>query len=197
MNIDTITSEEESAFIELKKHCDGSELFSKNLREITRAELAFIHSISCFKEADQISAKIPRPLTFRTLRTYSEWCLYIYEDGSLLDSNNAKSVVYADYSDYLDQLDRDKLTLSERELFEVNSPDDDEALDFVVNIRKYFNDYYTHDELAKFEFTNNIITFSTREEAEFWISGNEPKKDQLYRCSYNEYSRPAYTIIAR
>ena len=199
MNIDTITSEEESAFIELKKHCDGSELFSKNLREITEAEIAYIYAISYgyfYEEANRITAIFSYPKFIRRLCTHPECYLYIYEDGSLFDSNNAQSVVYCDYSDYVERVGRDSLTSMERDFFKIDSPDDEDAIDFVVNIRKFCKDIVIRDELAK-DYLHNILTFATRNEARNWISENEPSEDYLYRCSYNEYSRPAYTIIAR
>ena len=197
--IDTITSEEESAFIALKKRCDGSVLFSKNLSEITEAELAYIHAISGwnYEEADFISSKIIEPNPIRTLRPTLEWGLYIYEDGSLFDSNNDQSEVFCDYSDYVERVGLEEFTLCEREFFKVNSPDDDEAFDFVVNIRKYFKYKVMHDELAKDYYKDKILTFASRNKARNWIRENEPKKDHLYRCSYNEYLRPSYTIIAR
>ena len=197
--IDTITSEEESAFIALKKHCDASVLFSKNLSEITEAELAYIHAISGwnYEEADFISSKIIEPNPIRTLRPTLEWGLYIYKDGSLFDSNTAQSEVFCDYSDYVERVGLEEFTLCEREFFKVNSPDDDEAFDFVVNIRKYFKYKVMHDELAKDYYKDKILTFASRNEARNWIRENEPSKDHLYRCSYNEYARPTYTIIAR
>ena len=200
MNINNITSEYEVAFQQLKKRCDASVLFSKNLSEITEAEIAYIHAISYgypYKEADFISFKIPEPKPLRKLCTHPECYLYIYEDGSLFDSNSAESVVYADYSVYLDEIGRDSLTSMEREFFKIDSPDDEDANDFVVNIRKFCKDIVTRDELAKDYYKDRILTFATRNEARNWISENEPKKDHLYRCSYNEYARPNYTIIAR
>ena len=195
--IDTINSEEESAFTALKKRCDASVLFSKNLTEITEAELAYIHAISgCYKEANFISSKFSYPKFIRRLCTHPECYLYIYEDGSLFDSNNAQSVVYCDYSDYVERVGRDSLTSMERDFFKIDSPDDEDAIDFVVNIRKFCKDIVIRDELAK-DYLHNILTFATRNEARNWISENEPSEDYLYRCSYNEYSRPAYTIIAR
>ena len=197
--IDTITSEEESAFIALKKHCDASVLFSKNLSEITEAELAYIHAISGwpYEEADFISSKFSCPKPLRTLCTHLECYLHIYEDNSLFDSNTAQSEVFCDYSDYVERVGLEEFTLCEREFFKVNSPDDDEAFDFVVNIRKYFKYKVMHDELAKDYYKDKILTFASRNEARNWIRENEPSKDHLYRCSYNEYARPTYTIIAR
>ena len=192
-----ITSEDESAFIALKKHCDASVLFSKNLSEITEAELAYIHAISGYEEADLISSKFSYPKFIRRLCTHPECYLYIYEDGSLFDSNNAESVVYCDYSDYVERVGRDSLTYMEREFFKIVPIDDEDAIDFVVNIRKFCKDIVTRDELAKDYYKDRILTFSTRNEARNWISENEPKKDHLYRCSHNEYARPSYTIIAR
>ena len=203
-----ITSKDESAFIALKKHCDASVLFSKNLSEITEAEVAYIHAISgCnyiaaisgwdYEAADLICSKIPYPKFIRRLCTGNECYLYIYEDGSLFDSNNDQSVVYCDYSDYLDKIGRDSLTFTEREFFKIVSPDDEDAIDFVVNIRKYFRDKGMHEELAKDYYKDKILTFATPNEARNWISENEPKEDHLYRCSYNEYARPFYYIIAR
>ena len=203
-----ITSKDESAFIALKKHCDASVLFSKNLSEITEAEVAYIHAISgCnyiaaisgwdYEAADLISSKFSYPKPLRTLCTHPECYLYIYEDGSLFDSNNAQSEVFCDYSDYVERVGRDSLTLMEREFFKIPFPDDDEALDFVVNIRKYFRDKGMHEELAKDYYKDKILTFATPNEARNWISENEPKEDHLYRCSYNEYARPFYYIIAR
>ena len=201
-------SRNESAFIALKKRCDGSVLFSKNLLEITKAEIAYIHAISgCnyiaaisgwdYEAADLISSKFSYPKPLRTLCTHPECYLYIYEDNSLFDSNTGESVVYADYSDYVERVGRDSLTLCEREFFKIDSPDDDEALDFVVNIRKYYNDFGTHEELAKDYYKDKILTFASRDEAQTWIIENEPNREQLYYCSRNEYARPSYTVIAR
>ena len=197
--IDTITSEEESAFIALKKHCDASVLFSKNLSEITEAEVAYIHAISGwpYEEADRITSIFSCPKPLRTLCTHLECYLHIYEDNSLFDSNTAQSEVFCDYSDYVERVGLEEFTLCEREFFKVNSPDDDEAFDFVVNIRKYFKYKVMHDELAKDYYKDKILTFASRNKARNWIRENEPKKDHLYRCSYNEYLRPSYTIIAR
>ena len=199
MNINNITSEYEVAFQQLKKRCDASVLFSKNLSEITEAEMAYIHAISGwnYEEADLISSKIFEPNPIRTFCTDNECYLYIYEDNSLFDSNTGQSVVYADYSDYVERVGRDSLTSIERDFFKIDSPDDEDAIDFVVNIRKFCKVIVIRDELAKDYYKDKILTFATRDEAQAWISENEPSKDHLYRCSYNEYARPSYTIIAR
>ena len=208
MNINNITSEYEVAFQQLKKRCDASVLFSKNLSEITEAEVAYIHAISgCnyiaaisgwdYEAADLISSKFPYPKPLRTLCTHLECYLHIYEDNSLFDSNTAQSEVFCDYSDYVERVGLEEFTLCEREFFKVNSPDDDEAFDFVVNIRKYFKYKVMHDELAKDYYKDKILTFASRNEARNWIRENEPSKDNLYYCSQNEYKRPSYTIIAR
>ena len=208
MNINNITSEYEVAFQQLKKRCDASVLFSKNLSEITEAEVAYIHAISgCnyiaaisgwdYEAADLISSKIFEPNPIRTLCTENECYLYIYEDNSLFDSNTGQSVVYADYSDYVERVGRDLLTSIERDFFKIDSPDDEDAIDFVVNIRKFCKVIVIRDELAKDYYKDKILTFASRDEARNWISENEPSKDHLYRCSYNEYARPTYTIIAR
>ena len=200
MNINNITSEYEVAYQQLKKHCDASLLFSKNLSEITEAELAYIHSISYgyfYEEANLISLKFPYPKFIRRLCTHPECYLYIYEDGSLFDSNNDQLVVYCDYSDYVERIGRDSLTYTEREFFKIPFPDDDEALDFVVNIRKYFRDKGMHEELAKDYYKDKILTFASREEARTWIIENDTSSEKLYYCSQNEYARPSYYIIAR
>ena len=199
MNINNITSEYEVAFQQLKKRCDASVLFSKNLSEITEAEVAYIHAISGwnYEEADLISSKIFEPDPIRRLCTNNECYLYIYEDNSLFDSNTGQSVVYADYSNYVERVGLDSLTSIERDFFKIDSPDDEDAIDFVVNIRKFCKNIVIRDELAKDYYKDKILTFASRDEAQTWISENEPSKDHLYRCSYNEYARPCYTIIAR
>jgi hypothetical protein len=120
MNDYNTNQELENAFLLLKKQRSNDQFFSKTLKEITQAELALIHEISnSSDEANFISAKIPKPLNFRTLCTHSECYLYIYEDNSLFDLNNGYSEIWRFYYDYFEQFDQDELTASEREFFKI------------------------------------------------------------------------------
>lgn len=188
----------EAAFSALKKRCDASEIFSDSLTDSCEAEIAFIHSITGgrYEQADEIAEAISNPSPIRTLSTHPECCLSIFSDGSLFDRNNAQSEVWCDASDFLaEKLDRDELTLGEREFFEIKAPADDIAADFVVNIRRFYHGVSTSDSLARSD-DDKILRFESRQSADAWIFENELSTDELYRCAHNEYARPQYTVIA-
>ena len=76
----------------------------------------------------------------------------------------------------------------------------DEALNYIRALTDVYERRMAYQYLKEANVylkSNNILTFATPNEARNWISENEPKEDHLYRCSYNEYARPFYYIIAR
>ncbi len=189
----------DSAFSEIRNQCGPTVIFSANWAEATQAEKYYLLSKRLRTDAAETfrgscTERAPEPV--RSYSSHPEESLLIFADGSFLSCNNAGTEVWSDYSDYLATIEIDTLPLGMREFFGIESPEDSEAVDFVVNIETFFYGVSNSEALAAYE-CGQVLAFPTRAEAAQWVIENWPDKNELYRCAHNEYASPVYTVFAR
>ena len=187
-----ITPEIEAAFAEFKQ-ADRHNIFADSIDELCDAEVRWIHA--CSNNGDEsvevLAAALNRPAPIRTFDYDNENALELFEDGSLYEKSSAESTVWVDAGDFYRNCLEEPVTAGLREFFGVEAPEDADASEYRITVRRSWYGPLTTETFADQDDRSEVAVFASREDAKQWIDDRENCE---YRLAHNEASRPEYII---